>query len=543
MTSRKKRIPVKSIKEINALIPEPAAYKNPVDGADCLYVKVAPNGTKKFVTAVTVSKRIQLPVGQSRQKSLTHGLVSQFTLPEIKRLHTEAYAKLKRGEDIREEMIKHESDLERINVLSQPITQLGIDRLERRLARDEIKSGYNDRLYIRKVEAVIGDTSFLEFGQRHADALAKAYPVTSESWTTADKVKKLITKVYNDLSSDTKIELKKDIPHYLEKAFGRIKQRKRGDQVIEPEDISEMWFKMLSADVNPLFKDAFVFMLLTAERRSAALEVKLSQIEFENKAPQWLPLRSKRDQSGEGINLFHPLGMLALLLNRLINQAEDAGSEYLFPSQKGSGRLTDIRPLVDAIGGIGPMDIRTTPHNLRRTTANLGRVVLGSTQLAEEHILHYRSHMTGSTENYLSQSAKTFAKTRSSTFKSVYSYLDDLILSSGNHMYLATGWEDAEFVDEIQTQNPDREICRDFISVGGRLLHFSNQDSPEQIGSFDDREDFFENAYIWSPVASFCAGTNKYASLKSRPLLQEAITLGWVNYGEPMPRNLDAEID
>ena len=543
MTSRKKRVPVKSIKEINALIPASADSKNPEDGADCLYVKVARTGTKKFGTAVTVSKRIQLPVGQSRQKSLTHGLVSQFTLPEIKRLHTEAYAKLKRGEDIREEMIKQESDLERINVLSQPIIELSIDRLERRLARDEIKSGDNDRLYTRKVEAVIGNTSFMEFGQRHADALAKAYPVTPESWTTADKVKKLIIKVYNYLSSDTRIELKKDIPHYLEKAFGPIKQRKRGDQVIEPEHISEMWFKMLEADVNPLFKDAFVFMLLTAERRSASYKTKISQIQYENDAPQWLVLNAKRDQSGDRINLFHPIGMLALLLNRLIKQAEDAGSEYLFPSQKGSGCLTDIRPLVDAIGGIGPMDVRTTPHNLRRTTANLGRIVLGSTQLAEEHILHFKSHMTGSTESYFANAAKSFAKTRSSTFKSVYSYLDDVILSSGTHMYLATGWEDAEFVDEIQRQNPDREICRDFMSVGGRWLHFSNQGSPEQVGSFDDREDFFENAYIWSPVASFCAGSDKYVKLESRPLLQETIRLGWTNYGYPIPRDIEAEIN
>lgn len=543
MTSRIKRVPVKSIKEINALIPESADYKNPVDGADCLYVKVARNGTKKFVTAVTVSKRIQLPVGQSRQKSKTHGLTSQFTLPEIKRIHYRYYESFKRGEDPREEMIKEESDLERINVLSQPIIELSIDRLERRLARDEIKSGYNDCLYARKIEAVIGNTSFMEFGQRHADALAKAYPVTPESWSTADKVKKLIIKVYNDLSSDTRIGLKKDIPHYLEKAFGPIKQRKRGDQVIEPEHISEMWFKMLEADVNPLFKDAFVFMLLTAERRSASYKTKISQIQYENDAPQWLVLNAKRDQSGDRINLFHPIGMLALLVNRLIKQAEDAGSEYLFPSQKGSGCLTDIRPLVDAIGGIGPMEIRTTPHNLRRTTANLGRIVLGSTQLAEEHILHFKSHMTGSTENYFSAAAKSFAKTRSATFKGVYSYLDDLILSSGIYDHFATGWEDAEFVDEIQKQNPDRKICRDFISVGGRLLHFSNKDSQEQIGSFDDNEDFFENAYIWSPVASFCAGTDKYVSVKSRPLLQEAIILGWVNYGDPIPRNLDAEID
>ena len=98
-----------------------------MDGADCLYVKVARNGTKKFVTAVTVSK---YSTPSSRQKSLTHGLVSQF-----RNAFTEAYAKLKRGEDIREEMIKQESDLERMNVLSQPIIQLSIDRLERRLAR------------------------------------------------------------------------------------------------------------------------------------------------------------------------------------------------------------------------------------------------------------------------------------------------------------------------------------------------------------------------------------------------------------------------
>ena len=543
MTSRTKRDPVKSIKEINALIPESADYKNPVDGADCLYVKVAPNGTKKFVTAVTVSKRIQLPVGQSRQKSLTHGLVSQFTLPEIKRLHTEAYAKLKRGEDIREEMIKQESDLERINVLSQPIIQLSIDRLERRLARDEIKSGDNDRLYTRKVEAVIGNTSFMEFGQRHADALAKAYPVTSGSWTTADKVKKLIIKVYNDLSSDTRIELKKDIPHYLEKAFGRIKQRKRGDQVIEPEHISEMWFKMLKADVNPLFKDAFVFMLLTAERKSATFKAKIEHVQYENGAPEWLYLDSKRDQTGVGMNLIHPLGMLAMLLNRLIKQAENVSSPYLFPSQKGFGCLTDIRPLVDAIGGIGPMDVRTTPHNLRRTTANLGRVVLGSTQQAEEHILHFKSHMTGSTENYFSAATKSFAKTRSSTFKGIYSYLDDLILSSGTHMYFAAGGEDAEFVDEIQRQNPEREICRDFITIEDRLLHFSNQGSPEQIGSFDDHEDFFENAYIWSPVASFCGGEDKYVKLESRPLLHETIRLGWTNFGDRIPRDIEAEIN
>lgn len=532
---------VKNQREINALTPEHVEYRATVDGVDCLYVKVSPNGTKKYVTSLTVSKRIQLPKGQSRQKSKTHGLTSQFTLPEIKQIHYKYYERFKRGEDPREEAIRDTSDLERTSQLNRPIVELSLERLERRLARGDIGDGYNDRLYTRKVQDVIGNVSFQGFNQKHADQLSAAYPPHTQR-STAEKVKKLITKTYNSLPSDARVELRKDIPFFLNNAFGRIKPARRNHQVIEPEHISELWHKMLEADVNPIFKDAFVFLLLTGERKSATLKAKIEHVHYENDAPEWLYLDSKRDQTGAGMNLIHPIGMLALLLNRLIKQSEDAGSTYIFPSQKGNGCLTSIKPLVDSIGGVGPKDIRTNPHNLRRTTANLARIVLGSTQLAEEHILHFKSYMTGSTENYFLATAKSFAKKRSSTFRGVYRHLDDLILSSGTHMYLAIGSEDAEFVDELQRQNPDRKICREFISVGSRWLHFSNKDSPEQVGSFDDNEDFFENAYIWSPVASFCAGIDKYVKLSDRPLLQETIHLGWINYGDPVPRNLDDEI-
>ena len=37
---------------------------------------------------------------------------------------------------------------------------------------------------------------------------------------------------------------------------------------------------------------------------------------------------------------------------------------------------------LDSIGRIGPQEVKTNPHNLRRTIANLGRIILGSTQLA-----------------------------------------------------------------------------------------------------------------------------------------------------------------
>ena len=532
---------VKNQKEINALKPERGEYRATVDGADCLYVKVSPNGTKKYVTSLTVSKRIKLPSGQSHQKSKTHGLTSQFTLAEIKQIHYRYYESFKRGEDPREEAIRDISDLERTSQLNRPIVELSIERLERRLARGDIGDGYNDRLYTRKVEDVIGNVSFQGFNQKHADQLAVAYPPDTQR-STAEKVKKLITKTYNSLPSDARFELRKDIPFFLNNAFGRIKPATRNHQVIEPEHISELWHKMLKADVNPIFKDAFVFILLTAERKVASYSSKVKHVRVKDGVPESLYMDAKGENGEQGMNLIYPVGMLAMLLTRLLKQAEENNSEYLFPSQKGPGHLSSIQKLVDAIGPLGEREVKPLPHNLRRTTANLGRIVLGSTQLAEEHILHFKSHMTGSTENYFSELTKSFAKVRSKTFRSVYSYLDDLILSSGTHMYLATGFEDAEFVDEIQTQNPDREICRDFISVGGRLLHFSNQGAPEQIGSFGDHEDFFENAYIWSPVASFCAGTDKYVKLSDRPLLQETIHLGWANYGDPIPRNLDDEI-
>ena len=533
---------VRNSREINALQPKDREYRATVDGIDCLYVKVSPNGTKRFVTSVTVSKRIKLPEGASRQKSETHGLTTQFTLPEIKRLHFKYYESFKRGEDPREDEIRTQIELERTSLLHKPIVDLSRERIARGLKQDRLTKGsaYNDEFYTGKLEEVIGKISFLEFTQHHADQLSDAYPPKTQR-STAEKIKKLVTKVYNSLPSDARHTLYKDIPHYLETAFGRIKTKTRNDQTIEPENIGELWFKMLNADVNPIFKDVFVFLLLTAERKNATLKVQLKNLERKNGAPEFLYLDTKRDNTGEGMNLIHPVGMFALLLDRLRSNS-DSEATYLFPSQKGKGYLTDISPLIDAIGGVGESSVRANPHNLRRTTANLGRVVLGSTQLADEHILHFKSHMSGSSESYFADKAKSFAKVRSGTFRKVYSYLDDLILSSGTHNYFGPGDDEADSIDKLQADNPDKLICRDFISLDSEILSFCNKDRPGEIGFFKSDEDFLQNAFIRSPLASFCAGKNKYVCLRDRPLLQHTVKLGWANFGNQILRDLDNEI-
>jgi len=531
---------VKNQKEINALQPEQDEYRATVGGVDCLYVKVSPNGAKKYVTSLTVSKRIQLPSGQARQKSKTHGLTSQFTLPDIKRIHYQYYESFKRGEDPREEAIRETSDLERTSQLNRPIIELSIERLERRLTRGEIKDGYNDRLYTKKIEDIIGRVSFQEFSQAHADQLAIAYPPT-EQWSTADKIKKLITKVYNTLPSDARFDLRKDILHYLDNAFGRIRQKARGDQLVSPNEIGEAWQRMVQAKVNPIFKDAWVFMLLTGERKTAILRALRDNVTYDRGFPKNIFLETKGDRDGEGKNLIPAYGVLTLLIHRLHQQSEARSSRYLFPSQRGyEGSLTSIKPLIKEIGGLGDQEILSNPHNLRRTVANLARNILGSTAIADEHLLHNKKHMKGSSKNYFDSNAEAFAETRQQSFKLIYRHLDDLVLASGEFRHIDHGISDK--LDEKESEIGERYICRDYLSVCGLDCYFNRGEKRIGFGIFQGSDDFLESAKIWSPVASFCAGTDKFVFLKDRPLLKTKLIDEWVNFGIEDIRNPDNEI-
>ena len=540
MATRQRRPSVKSTKDIHALQAESATYQSPVGGDDCLYVKVTPSGAKKYVTALTVSKRIQLPTGQSRQKSKTHGLVSQFTLPNIKQLHNHYYESFKRGEDPRESQILEVSELERTSLLNRAIVDLSRERIDRKKRRGEItaNSEYNDRLYIKKIESVIGATSFQEFGQRHADNLATAYPV-SDKWTTADKVKKLIIKVYNDLPSDARIALQKDILHYLSIAFGKIKQKKRNDQLIESKYFGDAWQRMLQANVNPIFKDAWVLMLLTGERREAIFKAKRSNLHYDNRYPEYLWLTTKGDRDGEGANLIPTFGVLAMLLHRLAQGSEVADSQYLFPSQKGMGSLTSIKPLVNAIGGFGPQQTLATPHNLRRTIANLTRDILGSTAIANEHILHFKTHMKGSSENYFSAESKSFAKARQGSYQQAYRYLDELILCSAR-----LGYFDRETDPALDMQEDNLTqgfICRDLVELGEMSYTITRGDPADIFCTFKNHNDFYQSAKVWSPVASFCSQQDKFVLIKDRPLFLKKLENEWANFGK-VKRDLDDEI-
>ncbi|MDA8549130.1 hypothetical protein N9K52_02380 [Litoricolaceae bacterium] len=541
MPKTRNRPPVKNKKQINDLKPETEAYRVTVEGVDCLYVTVTPAGMKKYVTSTAVSKRIQLPKGQSRQKSKTHGLTSQFTLPEIKRIHYKYYESFKRGEDLRDEAIRDISDLERTSLLNRPIIELSYELIERKLRRGEIgpNSAYNDQLYTKKLEQVISKISFQEFSQTHADQLATAYPPT-EQWSTADKIKKQITKVYNALPSDARIDLRKDVLHYLDNAFGRIKQKTREHLVIAPLDVGDAWRRMLEADVNPIFKDAWVLMLLTGERKEAILTSKITDVRYEHNLPDRWFFNSKGDKDGKGANLVPVYGVLRLLLDRLINAARDKGSDYILPTQKGTiGSLTSINELIDSIGTLGVNEVRSNPHNLRRTVANLARDLVGSTAIADEHLLHSKAHMKGSMANYFSPNAESFAEVRTDTYAKIYRHLDDLVLWSCPILRIEHGE-----MPELDVQETEGMLLsRDFIAIGKMSVPINRGESKQAVGLFCNHNDFEDHAKIYSPVASFCAGEEKFIHVKNRPLFYQKLIDHWANFGKAKVPNVQNEID
>ena len=507
-----RRAPISSKAGITQLKPEEKEYKVAVQGTNCLYVKVTPQGKKLYVTYVTVSRTLNLPKGTPRQRSYTHGPVDHFTLSAIKKAHGDIYSQLKEGITPKERQQKKIAEIERDQWLTTPIVDLGIARMQRLLDQGALTNDYNDRWSVGLIRQVIKNTSFSEFNSSHADQLAKAYPPTS-AWSKADKVKKQIGKLYRDLPSDARQTLGRDIPHLLERSFGRIKQKKRNDEVIALSDLTTLWKLMLASPVNPLMKDAWVFTLLCGERKTAVLHAKKEAIHFTTNPPL-IYFDSKRDTDHEGMNLVPLTPMLGALTERVFKASPN---DYLFPSQKGKhGPLTSIKPLTESIGGIGVNDVKAVSHNLRRTVANAARAVLGSTELADEHILHFKKYMSGSASHYFSPRALEFVEARSNTFHRTQIHLDDMILAG-----MVYGMSDDESRGSIEYLS---------FSIGQpwcdlRVPHHT-QPSTDAILSM---------GLVKSPIGSFCAGSEVWVPIKNRPRLSAMLINEWANFGEQPP--------
>ena len=156
------------------------------------------------------------------------------------------------------------------------------------------------------------------------------------------------------------------------------------------------------------------------------------------------------------------------------------------------------------------------PHNLRRTLANIAATVLGSQNLADEHILHFNKYTSGAKANYFDPSSLEFLETRRETFEKCHQRIDDLILS---------GLPSSTVIDETEDREPFWSGLA--INYGQRdpypiLNQSSNTASPDEIKMQQPLQ-------VVSPMGMFASDEPVYIDLSNRPLTASNLFEDWVS--------------
>ena len=132
-----------------------------------------------------------------------------------------------------------------------------------------------------------------------------------------------------------------------------------------------------------------------------------------------------------------------------------------------------------------------------------------------------------------------FAEVRTDTYAKIYRHLDDLILWSCPIIRIEYGEMpelDAQATKGIQ-------LSRDFIAIGKISVPINRGESTQAVGLFCNHDDFEDHAKIYSPVASFCAGEEKFVHIKNRSLFYQKLIDHWANFGKTKIPNIENEID
>ena len=110
-------------------------------------------------------------------------------------------------------------------------------------------------------------------------------------------------------------------------------------------------------------------------------------------------LVTKGTRDGKGANIL-PSRPNGVLLSRLMKPTED---NALFPAMRGGNEhLSDasLKALVRTMSQDIP---HCSPHDLRRTLANIAWLATGSVEIANEHLLHSRHFNKGSNKHYFDE--------------------------------------------------------------------------------------------------------------------------------------------
>jgi hypothetical protein len=430
----------------------------PIKGHTGLRLKIEPSGTKVFIT------HAKNPLG--RNTAITIGKYPEYDLTSAKKRHLELFQAITQGRDFKLEAARAAQAQQRLTILQTPFIQLCRQRTDTIHAQ----GGMTNRTWelehntIQNIEKVIGKTPLLGLTEPLLGELRQAY---STQWASLDRVKKMVKKVYHGLDRFTQEALGFDLKHRAEIVFGSVQQRKRGDRYIPLDQLTRFWAGFITAPSKGVKKDAYLMMLLTAERKEAVLNLRWDQVHMDGHNP-YIAFQSKSSNGQRNLNAVPITGFMGLLLSRL---ARNQTSPFVFPSlqrpqQSGVSDVRDLYQHIRLSTGLR----HVSPHDLRRTLAQIGRDAMGLTAYADEHLLHSASHYAGSTGNYLEPNAAEFTQRRAETFRRTHAHLEDLILTHSKCLRQATGFKfivqlDNEIITIAETSEDNKQISSALAKV------------------------------------------------------------------------------
>ena len=524
--SKPARVLVRNDLEIQALEPIQKAFHATVPDAKGLRLKVKPTGSKLWEV---VAKG---PDGKAKTRGI--GSFPEIPFSAAVERALDANRAIKEGIDPayqRQKIIKHSKA---ISKAKQPIIQLAMEHVQQRVDSGDVKprSAENDYRSIKQIQSVIGQCTFMRFGLQEAKALATAFPEAT-AYAARDKTKKMLAKTYRGLDQATQREIEEDIPRLLNLAYGTIKKRTRSEQTISANYIGDFWKALIDKpSPSSLHKEALLLALLTGERKEAILGIEIKNIHIDKY--QCIYVEGKTSRGTPTKNLIPLTPILGALVERMVVRAISSGSSYLFPKQRlsaGEGKpmakphLTNIKKdFIESLGLFG--GIRPGAHNLRRTLANIAATILGSQDLAQEHILHFSKHTSGAKHNYFDQASLDFLETRRGTFEKCHRKIDDLIL---NKLNIIT------FVEDDDSGEPCIKGLGT-VYTSGKVHTIKNS-----VGDDASMQEIklHEPLKVVSPLAMFASGEPIYVDLTNRPLFEARFFDEWGDHLEILSSQSD----
>lgn len=513
---------VRNDAQVKAIKPRQTAFHAEVPEAKGLRLKIKPNGSKLWEVVA------KAPNGQTKTRGLGSFPEVRFKQAIPKAL--KAFNEIKEGIDARYQRQRVIRQSKAIDIAKQPIVELAKAHVEQRIQSGDVKSRSADNDYraIRQIQAVIGHCSFMNFGLGEAKALANAYPEET-AYGARDKTQKMLAKTYRGLDQSTQREIDEDIPRLLSLAYGRLTKRTRADQTIAMDQLGTFWQTLITIPCpHPLHRDALVLALLTGERKDAILGIEIKNIQIEKN--QCIYIEGKTSRKTPTKNVIPLTPILGTLIERMMERAKTMNSKYLFPKLRMPStakqpmtkpHLTTIsKDFIEALGDFG--NVRPGAHNLRRTLANVGAAVLGSQDLADEHILHFNKYTSGAKWNYLDPTSEAFLETRRETFERCHQRIDDLILS---------GLE----VLDVPLEENDEGITQSSTAITCGNTSYPLQDENGDI-LVNEKTNSRNRQYVYSPLASFASDDVDYVPLDNRPRCQAHIWDEMVNFGIEKPK-------